>query len=93
MSTALVFLSGDVMTGRGDFVLLFFATVDRATGRLERLLMAPMQIHRFSLRRAAPADARLLVGRLNDISAAFGTAVAYDGEWIVLGPGSRSGGA
>lgn len=72
---------------RGDLVPLCFATVDRVTGRLEGLRVAPMQIHRFSLRRAPPADARALADTLGGISAAFGTTVAYDGDRIVVGPG------
>lgn len=76
---------------RGDLVILAFATVDRATGQLAALRIAPMQIHRFSLRRASPADARGLTEILADSSAAFGTVVAYDGDGIVVSPGSRSG--
>lgn len=73
---------------RGDLVPLFFARVDRVTGLLERLQAAPMQIHRFSLRRASPADAHDLADRLGEISAEFGTKVAYDGDRIVVSPGS-----
>jgi poly-gamma-glutamate capsule biosynthesis protein CapA/YwtB (metallophosphatase superfamily) len=76
---------------RGDLVMLAFAAVARATGQLVGLRIAPMQIHRFSLRRASPADARALTEMLADSSAAFGTAVAYDGDGIVVSPGSRSG--
>jgi len=75
---------------RGDLVPLVFATIDPATGRLVEVRIAPMQIHRFSLRRAAPADARVLADTLAEISAAFGTAVAYDGDRIVVSPVSRS---
>lgn len=76
---------------RGDLVMLAFATVDRATGQLAALRIAPMQIHRFSLRRASPTDARALTEMLADSSAAFGTVVAYDGAGIVVSPGSRFG--
>jgi len=41
---------------RDDLVLTYFPIIDSATGRLIRLSMTPLQIHRFQLRHAAPED-------------------------------------
>ena len=71
---------------RGDLSLMYFLRLDRASGRLLSLEAVPMQIHRFSLRRASPADARWLAGRLHRESAAFGSAVELNAEGrLVLG--------
>ena len=42
---------------RDDLALMYFPTFDARTGRLTRLRMVPLQIFRFSLRRASAADA------------------------------------
>jgi len=43
-------------TFRGDLSLMYFPTLDAASGTLVRLSMAPMQTRRFRIQRA-PADA------------------------------------
>ncbi len=71
---------------RGDLSLMYFLRLDRASGRLLSLEAVPMQIHRFRLRRASPADARWLAGRLHRESAALGSAVELNAEGrLVLG--------
>ena len=45
---------------RDDLALMYFPTLDSRTGRLVRLRMVPLQIFRFSLRRASVADAAWL---------------------------------
>ncbi|HSG63595.1 MAG TPA: CapA family protein [Gammaproteobacteria bacterium] len=57
---------------RGDLVLMYFATLD-PSGRLQRLEMAPLQIKRFRLQRAAPKDAAWLRDMLAREGRALGT--------------------
>jgi poly-gamma-glutamate capsule biosynthesis protein CapA/YwtB (metallophosphatase superfamily) len=57
---------------RDDLVLMYFATVDPATGELERLVMSPMQLRKFRLERASRSDAQWLRDRLEQVSPAFG---------------------
>ncbi|MBI1902490.1 MAG: CapA family protein [Planctomycetia bacterium] len=42
---------------RGDLALMYFASVEASSGRLVRLRMTPLQVHRMRLRRASAADA------------------------------------
>lgn len=58
---------------RDDLVLLYFVTVDAATGRLERLEMTPLQIKRFRLRRASKEDAAWLRDMLTREGRTLGT--------------------
>lgn len=60
---------------RGDLALMYFVSVDVASGELRALRMVPMQIHEFRLRRAAEEDARWLARRLDEASVNFGTRV------------------
>ncbi|MCU0876734.1 MAG: CapA family protein [Pirellulaceae bacterium] len=60
---------------RGDLGLLYFATVDPATGRLVRLEMLPTQVRRMSVQRASPADAEWLAESLRRDCRPFGTRV------------------
>lgn len=60
---------------RDDLALMYFPTFDARTGRLTRLRMVPLQIFRFSLRRASAADALWLREVLNRESSHFGTRV------------------
>ncbi len=57
---------------RGDLVLMYFATLD-PSGRLQRLQMVPLQIKRFRLQRATPADAAWLRDMLAREGRALGT--------------------
>jgi len=45
---------------RGDLVLMYFATVDASTGKLQRLAMTPLKIQRFRLKRVSRRDAEWL---------------------------------
>jgi poly-gamma-glutamate synthesis protein (capsule biosynthesis protein) len=45
---------------RGDLSLMYFMTIDAASGRLLRLWMIPMQTRRFRLHRASAEDSRWL---------------------------------
>ena len=60
---------------RDDLVLMFFPSLDPATGRLTALQMTPMQIRRLRLHRTSAEDARWLCDTLNRISASFATRV------------------
>ena len=70
---------------RGDLVLMYFASVDAATGRLVALEMSPHQIRRFRLTRASFGDAAWLCKALNRESRKFKTAIVLtkDGRFIV----------
>jgi poly-gamma-glutamate synthesis protein (capsule biosynthesis protein) len=60
---------------RDDLVLMYFATVDSATGELVRLGMQPMQLTKFRLQRASPSDAEWLRDRLEHVCESFGSHV------------------
>jgi poly-gamma-glutamate synthesis protein (capsule biosynthesis protein) len=66
---------------RSDLALMYFPTVDAATGRLARLVMTPTRIRHFRVNRAAEAEARWLEGMLNREGGKLGTRVArqHDG--------------
>lgn len=57
---------------RGDLGAMYFASLDRDTGRLADLRLVPMQMKRMRLTRAGPTDTRWLVATLNRASAPFG---------------------
>jgi poly-gamma-glutamate capsule biosynthesis protein CapA/YwtB (metallophosphatase superfamily) len=63
---------------RADLSLMYFATIDPATGRLTRLQMIPTQIKRFRVGRASPADTLWLMNTLNREGTRFGTQVKLD---------------
>jgi poly-gamma-glutamate capsule biosynthesis protein CapA/YwtB (metallophosphatase superfamily) len=69
---------------RGDLTLMYFATFDSKTGRLTRLRMVPLQIFRFSLRRASAADAAWLSQILNRESRHLGTRVKLENGQLDL---------
>jgi len=56
---------GDGDPYRSDLALLYFPTLERATGRLLHLAMTPVQIRRMRLQRAAKEDLHWLLGMLN----------------------------
>jgi poly-gamma-glutamate capsule biosynthesis protein CapA/YwtB (metallophosphatase superfamily) len=70
---------------RADLVLMYFATVDPASGDLIQLRMMPMQIRKLRLNRAAPRDASWLAARLGQISMHFGAwaEMAEDGGLLL----------
>jgi len=57
---------------RDDLALMFFPSLDPATGRLVALQVTPMQIRKLRLNRASAEDARWLCNVLNRISEPFG---------------------
>jgi poly-gamma-glutamate synthesis protein (capsule biosynthesis protein) len=57
---------------RDDLVLMYFPSLEAATGRLTRLAMAPMQIHRFRLRTPSPSDRAWLQSTLDRECRRFG---------------------
>ena len=63
---------------RPDLALMYFATVDPASGNLVALQMTPTQIRRFKVNRASGTDARWLKDTLNREGAKFGTRVKLD---------------
>ncbi len=63
---------------RDDLALMYFPTLDATTGQLVRLRMVPLQIFRFSLRRASAADAAWLSDVLTRESRPFDTRVKYE---------------
>jgi poly-gamma-glutamate capsule biosynthesis protein CapA/YwtB (metallophosphatase superfamily) len=72
---------------RDDLRLLYFASVERASGELIDLRMIPMQTWRMRLRHACGADAEWMRSMLEEISRRFGTRVecTVDGTLTVRG--------
>lgn len=71
---------------RPDLALMYFATLDPATARLDRLVLAPMRIGRFRVNRAHDEDARWLAAALDREARRFGSRVektAPDGRLFV----------
>jgi len=60
---------------RGDLSLMFFVDIDVVSGDLAALELSPLQIRRFRLEPAAPADAEWIAQRLKRESASFGVRV------------------
>jgi poly-gamma-glutamate synthesis protein (capsule biosynthesis protein) len=60
---------------RDDLTAMYFPTVEPATGRLQSLRLTPMQIRRFRVTRATPADAGWLAKTLDRVSRPFGARV------------------
>jgi poly-gamma-glutamate capsule biosynthesis protein CapA/YwtB (metallophosphatase superfamily) len=60
---------------RADLALMYFVSMDPATGKLAHLQMTPVQIRHFQLNRASPADALWLTHTLNREGEKLGTRV------------------
>ena len=58
---------------RGDLALMYFVELDSRSGELVTARLVPMQMRRFRLERASPADDKWLCNPLNDLSAPFAT--------------------
>jgi poly-gamma-glutamate synthesis protein (capsule biosynthesis protein) len=71
---------------RDDLALMYFPTLDATTGQLVRLRMVPLQIFRFSLRRASMADADWLGKVLTRESRQFGTALKHVNGYLEVEP-------
>ncbi len=65
----------DYKAYRGDLGLMYFVTVERATGRLVRFDMTPTRIHRFQVRRAEAGEAQWLWQMLQRECEPFGVDV------------------
>ena len=63
---------------RADLSLMYFATIDPATGKLNALQMIPTQIKRFRVNRASMNDTRWLKNILNREGVRLGTQVILD---------------
>jgi len=68
---------------RGDLGLMYFPTLDRASGALHRLQLVPTQMKRMRVARATQADAAWLLERLNRESLLFGASLEQleDGDF------------
>jgi poly-gamma-glutamate capsule biosynthesis protein CapA/YwtB (metallophosphatase superfamily) len=65
-------------TFRSDLALMYFLRLDPSRGSLVDFRLVPMQVRRFQLRRAAPADVQWVRQTLQRESARFGTAVSLN---------------
>lgn len=63
---------------RDDLAIMYFASLDPASGRLVRLQMRPLQIRKFRLNRASQQDAEWLHRTLDRESAKLGARVELD---------------
>ena len=63
---------------RADLSLMYFVTIDQATGKLSQLQMIPTQIRRFRVNRASIDDSLWLKNILNREGHRFGTQVILD---------------
>lgn len=63
---------------RPDLGLMYFASLDPATGNLAALPMTPTRMHRLQVQRASRSDAEWLRDRLNREGLAFGTRVTLE---------------
>jgi len=63
---------------RDDLALLYFATLEAATGRLTGLRMTPMRIHKMQLQRAPAADVQWVRDTLTRVSSPYGSRVDRD---------------
>jgi poly-gamma-glutamate capsule biosynthesis protein CapA/YwtB (metallophosphatase superfamily) len=68
---------------RPDLVLMYFVSVDPATGKLIHLQMTPMQIMHFKVNRASSADALWLTDVLNREGEQFGTRAEINPDGIL----------
>ena len=77
---------------RGDLGLLYFVTLDRATGGLARLRMTPTRVTRFRVRRASGEDAAWLARTLSREGRRFHTSVEWADGRLELRWGLQSSG-
>jgi poly-gamma-glutamate synthesis protein (capsule biosynthesis protein) len=77
---------------RSDLSLMFFPSVDTATGRLVALAITPMQVRRLRLTRASAEDAGWLRDTLNRINAPFGVRADLDAASALTLAWPRTGG-
>jgi poly-gamma-glutamate synthesis protein (capsule biosynthesis protein) len=65
---------------RANLSLMYFATLDAATGKLLALEMTATQIKRFQIQRASAADTRWIANILNREGKPFGTRVRIQSD-------------
>jgi poly-gamma-glutamate synthesis protein (capsule biosynthesis protein) len=65
---------------RDDLGLMYFATIDSATGKLVELHMTPTQIKRFQVKRALTSDVLWLKEILNQEGKKFGTRIQVNSD-------------
>jgi poly-gamma-glutamate capsule biosynthesis protein CapA/YwtB (metallophosphatase superfamily) len=58
---------------RGDLALIYFVELDSRSGKLIVVRLVPMQMRRFRLEHASPADAKWLCNLLSKLGERFGT--------------------
>jgi poly-gamma-glutamate synthesis protein (capsule biosynthesis protein) len=63
---------------RGELGLMYFPSLDPASGQLQRFILTPTRIRRLRLQQAAPAEAQWLADLLNREGQSLGTAVRRD---------------
>jgi poly-gamma-glutamate capsule biosynthesis protein CapA/YwtB (metallophosphatase superfamily) len=71
---------------RDDLALMYFPTLDARTGELVRLRLVPLQIFRFSLRRASAADTAWLSQVITRESRQFGTKINFENGNLEVEP-------
>ena len=69
---------------RDDLVLMYFAEIDPGSGKLVQLQLVPMQIRRFSLRRASKDDSLWLQQTLNRESRSMGTRLRLTEDRVLI---------
>ncbi|RMF23107.1 MAG: CapA family protein, partial [Cyanobacteria bacterium J083] len=69
---------------RADLSLMYFPTLDSATGKLISLQMIPTQVKRFQLKKASQPDILWLQAVLNREGKKFGTQVEWDGKKTLI---------
>ena len=63
---------------RGNLAVMYFIQLDPSSGGLIDLRLVPMQVRRFRLRRALPADVQWLQRTLHREGTPFGTEVSLN---------------
>jgi poly-gamma-glutamate synthesis protein (capsule biosynthesis protein) len=77
---------------RDDLALMYFADLDPASGSLQALKLAPLQIKNFRLSNPSWRDIEWIQQKLDGECQQFGTRVILDSErkLVVIGPGVRT---
>jgi len=70
---------------RADLTLMYFVDVDASTGKIEAVELAPLQIRRFRLERALPADIDWLARTMNLQCAPYSVNIARKPTGYLLG--------
>jgi poly-gamma-glutamate synthesis protein (capsule biosynthesis protein) len=65
---------------RGDLALMYLIELDPSNGRLISAQLVPMQMRRFRLERASPADTKWLCNLLNELGKPFATEARLGGD-------------